>query len=96
MSDESLHTTVKEPTGEELLLKCIRKAKEGKTDAEIEAKVEKIIEDVKNLPRSPYYWDHNDGWKEDVFIARVARDIAQNRERLNIITHSSILDRGRE
>jgi hypothetical protein len=86
----------KEPTGEELLLKCIRKAKGGKTDAEIAAKVEKIFEDVKNLPRSPYYWDHNDGWKEDAFIAKVARDIAQNRERLTIITHSSMLDRGRE
>jgi hypothetical protein len=69
-------------------------AKRGKTDEQIERNVETIIDDVKNLPRSPYYWDHNDGWKEDAFIARVEREITQNRERLTIIKHSSMLGRG--
>ena len=50
-------------SGEEILLRIIRQAKEGKTDEEIEAETEAIIEDVKKLPRSEYYWDSNDGWK---------------------------------
>lgn len=85
---------MKEPTGEELLLTCIRKAKEGKTDAEIEAKVEKIIEEVRNLPRSGVYFDPQNGWTVDPLLARVEREIEANRGRLNVISHSSLLRRG--
>ena len=84
---------LRELSGEEILLKIIRKAKEGKTDAEIERNVEQIIEDVRNMPRSGVYFDRQDGWKVDPFYERVEREIAQSHERLNVMRHSSMLDR---
>ncbi|MFZ0011282.1 MAG: hypothetical protein WAL97_05185 [Halobacteriota archaeon] len=84
---------LRELSGEEILLKIIREAKEGKTDAEIERNVGKLIEDVQNRPRSGIYFDHNDGWKVDPFYARLEREIAQSRERLNVMHHSSMLRR---
>lgn len=86
----------KEPSGEEHLLNLIKSARDGRSDEEITRDVEAIIEDVMTRPRSGIYFDRNDGWKVDPLFEKVERDIAQNRERLIVIEHSSMLDRGGE
>ncbi len=52
----------REPTGEEWILGHVSKAKAGKTDEEISANVERVIEDTLEGPHDGVYFDPMAGW----------------------------------